>query len=209
MSELSSHIEPGSTGPVYDRSRPLVQRLEAIAFHLPMIRLFQALRLAETAEGVLPEAASTGRTEKISSQEIKEVYLADEARLRKRREYVATHHELADAMTLLSDWYVYENEVALENFYKAYKAYHRGVLSWPANDLAALHTIWSARQLWESGCDNPSAAPIRQRAIELWEQTELLSPGNPCENKLRGVNWSRLFDDLGIPAKFSAGVVTK
>jgi hypothetical protein len=198
QSNVRSQIGEGASEPLYDRSRPLVQRLEYVAFHLPMIGLFQALRLVETPEGVLPEAASQQGTLKISPAEILFVCSADEARLSKRRQLIDARPELADAINLLLDWVVYSNAVALENFCQAKSVYDQAVLSWSVNDLGAIYTIWACLKLWEAGCDRPSALLIREKAIELWEETELL---NRIENKLYALKWDRLFEDLGIPLK--------
>jgi hypothetical protein len=205
VSELSSQIGEWTSGPIYDRSRPLVQRLEYLAFHLPMIRRFKALALAETPEGVLPEAAKPSWAgQKVSAQEVWQVYLADEVRLTKRREYIATQPELADDVGLLVDWIVYGNKLARENFFQALSVYEHAILAWSAHELAAIHTLWACRQLWEAGCDQLTALTIREKTIALWEQTEQLIGQDP-QDKLYGIDWGRLFDELGIPLKFPRG----
>jgi len=183
-----------------------VQRLEYVAFHLPMIRRFKALALAETPEGLLPEATKPSWAAKqISAAEVWNVYLADKRRLAKRRKYIANHPDSQDDIELLVDWIVYANKVARENFLQALSVYEHAVLAWNVNELAGIHTIWACLGFWERGFDKLNAPMIREKAIALWEETELSTGQSPIPDKLYALNWPRLFDDLGINLKFPPG----
>jgi hypothetical protein len=193
---------PGIIEPAYDRRRPLVHRLESVAMHMPMIRRVKALALVETPEGVLPPVQA-GTT--LKAQEIWQVYVAEETRRARRREFLDTHPQLADDINLMIDWVVFGNQVARASFLSALSVYEQALLDWSGTDLAAIHTIWACLQLWETGHDGATATEIRERAIDLWEQTELDTGQPPCTDKLYRVEWSRLFVDLGIERKFPRG----
>ena len=97
------------------------------------------------------------------------------------------------------------NQVARGTFLTALSVYELAVQDWSANDLAAIHVLWACLQFWEVGHDHATATEIRERTIDLWEQTELTTGLHPFNHKRDSVKWSRLFDELGIERKFPRG----
>jgi hypothetical protein len=199
--------------PVYNRGCPLVAAsptgadsaisLEYVAYHMPMIRSFMALARDEMASAQTA-AFQSGAALPMPS-EIFACYEAEESRMQKRLAQIMNDPDLSDAVNLYLDWGVYGNLVALENFTKALRVYHQALKDWSGNNLAAIHTIWSCNLFWEEGHDagNLNASMIRERAIKLWKQTEeLLSKEKIFANKETGINWPRLFENLGINLKF-------
>jgi len=197
MNPRDSHSDSSeNNSPIYNRGYQLVNRLEYIAHHLPMIRALQSLRLAE------PDRVKRSE-QPITPEQIFECYQVEESLWRSRQERIEADPNQQDTIRPYLEWAVYGNVVALRNFVEALSVYTQALKERSRNDLAAIYTIWACNLFWEEGHDkkNLTATIIRERAIRLWEETERLTGQRPFADKLSGVNWSRLFDDLGIPLR--------
>lgn len=201
-------VESEVPHPAYNRGRPLVIALEYVAWHMPMIREFKSLARYESAKPATVEYSQTASLP--TPAEIYACSEADEIRRQNRWDQIKNNPSLEDTVHLYLDWPIYGNLVALENFLKALKAFHQifqdsSGNKLAANNLAAIHTIWACNLFWEKGHDegNLTAPLIRASAIELWEETESLIPGQKIfPSKKRKIHWPRLFDNLGINLKF-------
>jgi len=137
-----------------------------------------------------------------------ELDLAEEEHENEWLKIVKDNPTLLNDVILFLEWAKFGNYVALQTFTDAVKVYDLELShsdQWSNNKLAALHVIMACQLFEDEGREEKdlTAPKIRDRATELLAETWRLSRApNLTSRKVPGINWPRLFKDLGIKLKF-------